>query len=69
MNNEDIHRVEVAAADMENAQYELDRATLDFNAAVATALREGEVPSVIAEAAGLDEDELLAPTKDLRENS
>jgi hypothetical protein len=55
----DIDRLKLAAASKESAEFELDHAVLHLQEAVSTALRHGEDPMVIAEAADLAPSEVL----------
>ncbi|WP_026549635.1 hypothetical protein [Arthrobacter sp. Br18] len=59
MNQEDLHRIQVAAADKEAAAFEFDHAALNLEEAVAAALRHGEDAMLIAEAADLSGSEVL----------
>jgi hypothetical protein len=59
MNQDDFHRIEVAAADKEAAAFEFDHAALNLEEAVATALSHGEDALLIAEAADLPGSEVL----------
>jgi hypothetical protein len=58
MNEEDLRRIRVAAADKEAAAFELDHAALTLEEAVVAALRHGQPPALIAEAADLPEPEV-----------
>jgi hypothetical protein len=53
MSNDDLHRIRVAAADKEDVEFELDRAELMLQQAVAEALEHGEDITVVAEVAEL----------------
>ncbi|MBG6184088.1 hypothetical protein IWX65_002059 [Arthrobacter sp. CAN_A214] len=59
MNKDDLHRIQVAAADKEAAAFEFDHAALNLEEAVAAALRHGEDAMLIAEAADLPGSEVL----------
>jgi hypothetical protein len=59
MNEEDLRRIRIAAADKEAAAFELDHAALTLEEAVVEALRHGEHPALIAEAADLPEPEVV----------
>jgi hypothetical protein len=58
MSNDDLHRIRVAAADKEDVEFELDRAELMLQQAVAEALEHGEDITVVAEIAELPVDEV-----------
>ena len=59
MSEDDLHRIAVAAADKEDAAFELDHADLNLKEAVVVALEHGTPPEVIAEVADLEPDEVL----------
>ena len=59
MSVNDLDRLKVAAADREAAEFELDHTILNLQEAVATALRHGEDPEVIAEVTDLSPTEVL----------
>jgi hypothetical protein len=58
MDEEDLRRIRIAAADKEAAAFELDHAALTLEEAVVDALRHGQHPALIAEAADLPEPEV-----------
>ena len=58
MSKDDLHRIRVAAADKEDVEFELDRAELVLQEAVAEALEHGEDISVVAEVAELPVEEV-----------
>ncbi|KNC16341.1 hypothetical protein AC792_15230 [Arthrobacter sp. RIT-PI-e] len=49
MTDDDLQKIRVAAADKEDVEFELDRAELVLQEAVAEALHHGEDPAVVAE--------------------
>lgn len=53
MTNDDLQKIRVAAADKEDVEFELDRAELVLQEAVAEALVHGEDIAVVAELAEL----------------
>lgn len=53
MTNDDLQKIRVAAADKEDVEFELDRAELVLQEAVAEALAHGEDIAVVAEVAEL----------------
>lgn len=53
MSKDDLHKIRVAAADKEDVEFELDRAELMLQQAVAEALEHGEEIAVVAEVAEL----------------
>ncbi|WP_159616222.1 hypothetical protein [Arthrobacter zhaoguopingii] len=59
MSAEDLNRLKVAAAYREAAEFELDHTVLTLQEAVATALRHGEDPELIAELTDLSPSEVL----------
>ncbi|RJU00326.1 hypothetical protein D6T65_13280 [Arthrobacter frigidicola] len=59
MSAEDLNRLRVAAADKEAAEFELDHTVLTLQEAVATALRHGEDPEVIADVTDMSPSEVL----------
>jgi hypothetical protein len=59
MTNDDLQKIRVAAADKENVEFELDRAELILQEAVAEALSHGEAVEVVAEVAELPVDDVV----------
>lgn len=58
MTNDDLLKIRVAAADKEDVEFELDRAELILQEAVAQALSHGEDIMVVAEVAELPLDDV-----------
>lgn len=59
MTNDDLQKIRVAAADKEDVEFELDRAELVLQEAVAEALSHGEDVNVVAEVAELPLDDVV----------
>ncbi len=59
MTNDDLQKIRVAAADKEDVEFELDRAELVLQEAVAEALSHGEDINVVAEVAELPLDDVV----------
>lgn len=59
MTNDDLLKIRVAAADKEDVEFELDRAELILQEAVAQALSHGEDIMVVAEVAELPLDDVI----------
>jgi hypothetical protein len=59
MNHDDLQRIRVAAADKENVEFELDRAELVLQEAVAEALTHGADITVVAEVAELPVEDVV----------
>lgn len=58
MTNDDLQKIRVAAADKEDVEFELDRAELVLQEAVAEALHHGEDLKVVAEVSELPLDDV-----------
>lgn len=58
MNEKDIKKVHIAAADLESAEFERDHAVMDLEEAVSTAVEHGEPIDDIAKAANLPPEEV-----------
>lgn len=59
MNDKDIYKIRVAAADLEAADFERDHAALNLEEAVGEALEHGESVNVVADAAGMSPTEVI----------
>ncbi|GAB3268223.1 hypothetical protein [Arthrobacter pigmenti] len=58
MNDKDIRKVHVAAADLESIEFERDHAAMDLDEAVSTAVGHGEPVEDVARVANMDAEEV-----------
>ncbi|HET7414445.1 MAG TPA: hypothetical protein VFI97_01965 [Arthrobacter sp.] len=72
MNDQDMKKVRVAAADLESVEFERDHAAMDLDDAVNTAVGHGESVEDVARAANMDTQEVtnqLDTTASMEEHS